>query len=135
MARGWAAAAEAIAPTNLVVVESLTDPQSRQVVEKALTATRTGARILVAGGQYDVMVAVAIAYAAGAEAPELTVFVTHTRDLPLYCAHCRDTFAVQGQPNLVVECPGCARHLEIHPHHSEVLGSYLGSASDAREPS
>ena len=28
----------------------------------------------------------------------------------------------------VVACPGCARDLEVHEHHSPVMGSFLASA-------
>ena len=67
--------------------------------------------------------------AAGAVAAELSSYVTHTRDLPLYCAHCRDTYRVTAAAGGTVACPGCARDLEVHEHHSPVLGSFLGSAS------
>lgn len=133
VARQWVNDAEAVAPTLMLVIDSMADPRDRGAVDRALGAVRVGVRILVAGGQHDVMVTLAAARAAGALPQELSAFVTHTRDLPLYCAHCRDTFRVEGQPGDVVECPGCTRPLEIHAHHSAALGSFLASATDARE--
>lgn len=133
IAKGWVAEAEAVAATLLVVVDSMSDPRDRDAVTAAFAAARTGVRIMVVGGQHDVMVALAAARSAGALAQELTAYVTDTSDLPLYCAHCRDTFRVEGAPGSIVDCPGCMRSLEIHPHHSAVLGSFLASASDARE--
>lgn len=133
VANGWVEAAEPIAPTRLVVIDSMSEAADRETVGQALAAARTGVRIMIVGGQYDVMTLIATARAAGAINQELSVFATHTRDLPLYCAHCRDTYRVAGAPGAVVDCPGCARPLEIHPHHSAVLGSYLASASDARD--
>ncbi|SKZ74344.1 Uncharacterised protein [Mycobacteroides abscessus subsp. abscessus] len=85
------------------------------------------------GGQYDVLTALALARESGAIADELSAFVTDTTDLPVYCAHCRDTFRGVGAPGGVVECPGCARRLEIHEHHSASRGSFLASAVDARD--
>lgn len=108
-AQSWVAAAEAVGPTHLVVVDSMADADDRRTIDEALATARTGVRIMIAGGQYDVMVILATARAAGALNHELTAFVTHTRDLPLYCAHCRDTHCVAGRPGAVVDCPGlCA---------------------------
>ena len=129
VARAWVAAAEAVAPTRLLVVDSLADAADRQHLVDALGETTTGSRIHIVGGQYDVLTALAIARDEGAIAAELEAFVTHTRDLPLYCAHCRDTFRVDGTPGSTVTCPGCARVLEIHTHHSAALGSFLASAA------
>ncbi|MFT4126164.1 MAG: DUF3445 domain-containing protein [Gordonia sp. (in: high G+C Gram-positive bacteria)] len=131
VARRWVGSAEAVGPTRLLVLDSLTRPGDVAALRGALDETATGARILVVGGQYDVMTALAAARAAGAIAGELTAFVTHTRDLPLYCAHCRDTFRVTGTPGEIVGCPGCARALQIHAHHSAARGSFLASAADA----
>ncbi|PKZ65220.1 hypothetical protein CYJ73_13075 [Gordonia terrae] len=129
VSRGWVGEAEAIGATRLLVLDALVDAADRSALRSALDECRTGTRILVTGGQYDVMTALAMARAAGAVAAELSSYVTHTRDLPLYCAHCRDTFRVAAAAGGTVACPGCARDLEVHEHHSPVLGSFLGSAS------
>ncbi|WP_262365847.1 DUF3445 domain-containing protein [Gordonia sp. OPL2] len=131
VSRGWVSAAEAIGPTRLVVLDTLTSPADRGALAEALAVTTTGARVHVVGGQYDVMTALSTARDHGALAAELSAFVVHTRDLPLYCAHCRDTFRVDGAPGAVVDCPGCARRVEIHAHHSASRGGFLASASDA----
>lgn len=76
------------------------------------------------------MTALAMAREAGAVPAELLSYVVHTRDLPLYCAHCRNTFRVEGRAGGVVSCPpGCARDLAIHEHHSPTMGSFLASAA------
>lgn len=129
VSRGWVGEAEAIGATRLLVLDALVDAADRSALRSALDECRTGTRILVTGGQYDVMTALAMARAAGAVAAELSSYVTHTRDLPLYCAHCRDAFRVVAAAGGTVVCPGCARDLEVHEHHSPVLGSFLGSAS------
>lgn len=130
VSRGWVTAAEAIGPTRLVVVDTMSSPADKSALAEALASTTTGVRIHVVGGQYDVMTTLSTARDHGAVAAELSAFVVHTRDLPLYCAHCRDTFRVDGMPGAVVDCPGCARRVEIHTHHSATRGSFLASASD-----
>lgn len=132
VARAWVRVAESVGPTRLLVLDSLTHDDDRALLDEALTATHTGARILVTGGQYDVLTALGAARSAGAIADELSAFVTDTADLPVYCAHCRDTFRAVGAPGGIVECPGCTRRLEIHEHHSASRGSFLASAVDAR---
>ncbi|MDS1113303.1 DUF3445 domain-containing protein [Gordonia westfalica] len=129
VSRNWVAAAEAVGETRLLVVDSLSDDQDRSSLNDALDAAITGTRILVTGGQYDVMTALAMAREAGAVPAELSSYVVHTRDLPLYCAHCRNTFRVEGRAGGVVSCPGCARDLAIHEHHSPTMGSFLASAA------
>lgn len=133
VARNWVVAAEAAGPTRMLVVDDVDKPDDRVAIDRHLNETATGARILVVGGQYEVMVLLARARAAGAIAPELSCFVTDTRELPVYCAHCRDTHRVVGEPDGIVVCPGCAARLAIHPHHSATRGSFLASAADARE--
>ncbi|MGV6991780.1 heme-dependent oxidative N-demethylase subunit alpha family protein [Gordonia amicalis] len=129
VSRNWVAAAEAVGATRLLVLDTLTDEQDRRSLNAALDAALTGTRILVTGGQYDVMTALAMAREAGAVPAELSSYVVHTRDLPLYCAHCRTTFRVEGRAGGVVSCPGCARDLEVHEHHSPTMGSFLASAA------
>lgn len=129
VSRNWVGAAEAAGPTRLLVLDSLVGSHDRSALRTALAECRIGTRILVTGGQYDVMTALAMARTAGAVAAELSSYVTHTRDLPLYCAHCRDTFRVDVVVGGVVACPGCARDLEVHEHHSPVVGGFLGSAA------
>ncbi|NDZ95252.1 DUF3445 domain-containing protein [Streptomyces sp. SID6673] len=128
VARGWVSAAEALAPTQLLVLDSLVAEEDRRTLAAALAASRNGIRIHIVGGQYDVLTGLALARAAGALPDELSAFASHTRDLPLYCAHCRDTHRVEAVPGGVVECPGCARRLEVHAHHSATRGSFLASS-------
>lgn len=131
VARLWVRAGESVAPTRLLVLDSLTDAGDRQALRQTLDTCVTGTRILVTGGQYDVMTALAITREAGAVPVELSAYVTSTRDLPLYCAHCRATFRVEAVPGGHVECPGCARTLEVHNHHSPTMGAFLASATGA----
>jgi len=130
VAQIWMTAAASVAPTRLLVVDSLADDNDRSAVEQAIAKACNGVRIMVVGGQHDVLLTLAAARAAGALAEELSAFVIHTRDLPMYCAYCRDTHRVVGQPGEIVECPGCRREVEIHQHCSATRGSFL--ASDAR---
>ena len=136
VAAEWAAEAERIAPTRLLSIAGI--DRDRPRVDVALHAARTGVRILVAGEQYDVLLTLALAREYGAAAAELQCFVVdaapgHPTALPVYCAHCRWTPRVLGDPGGEVTCPGCARHLEIHPHHSALRGSFLASDARARE--
>ena len=133
VAGGWVRAAEALAPTALAVLDAMSDPADRTTLADVLDRARTGVRVLVVGGQYDVLQTLAFAREIGLLPHELTSFVTHTRDLPLYCAHCRDTHRVEGEPGGEVTCPGCARRLEIHAHLSAARGSFLASDARARE--
>ncbi|MBD0862783.1 DUF3445 domain-containing protein [Gordonia sp. zg691] len=129
VSRAWVSAAEMIGPTRTVVLDSLTEDADRATLRSALDEAVTGTRILITGGQYDVMTGLALARAGGAAPAELSAYVTDLGDLPLYCAHCRDVFRVEGVAGGTVACPGCARDLEIHQHHSATLGGFLGSAA------
>jgi len=140
VAAEWAAEAERIAPTRLLSVDGI--DRDRPKVDVALHAARTGVRVLVAGEQYDVLLTLALAREYGAAPTELQCFVVdavpghttgHTTGLPVYCAHCRWTYRMVGAPCGETTCPGCDRHLEIHPHHSALRGSFLASDARARE--
>lgn len=132
VAQNWMTAAACVAPTRLLAVGSLADDNNRRAVEQAIAKACTGVRIMVVGGQHDVLLTLAAARTAGALPEELSAFVIHTRDLPMYCAHCRDTHRVVGQPGEIVECPGCRRQVEIHRHCSATRGSFLASDAQAR---
>lgn len=133
VARAWTEQAEGVAPTTLVVLDSMASPADRDVLEEALGQACVGVRILVAGGRYDLLQALAFARGHGALPHELTSQMTQTRDLPVYCAHCRSTHRVTADPGGEVSCPGCLRLLEVHEHHSATLGSYLASDAQARD--
>lgn len=128
----WVREAESMASTTVLVLDDLSGESEHQLRVQLMQA-RTGVRIMVAGGQYDVLRALAIARSGGAGAAELRSFVTHCDDLPMYCAHCRDTYRVEASPGGTVNCPGCARELEIHHHLSARRGSFLASDAHARE--
>lgn len=132
-ARAWVRTAESIGPTRLLVLDSLTHDDDRTTLVDALAATHTGARILVTGGQYDVLTALALARKSGAIADELSAFVTDTTDLPVYCAHCRDVPWGRGAGRRCRMSRLPARRLEIHEHHSASRGGFLASAVDARD--
>lgn len=129
----WVRVAERIAPTRLLSLDSLATAADRSGLVAALGETRVGARVMVAGGRYDVLQALAVAREQGAVPAELVGEITHSRDLPVYCAHCRDTHRVGGVPGGKVGCPGCLRVLEVHTHASSALGSYLASAAGGEE--
>lgn len=125
----WASAARAIGPTTSLRAERFDAGEW----SAALTACHTGVRVMVVGGQHDVLLALAAARQHGLLPCELRSWVIATDDLALYCAHCRATSRVQAAPGDLVRCPGCHRELEIHTHASAVLGSFLGSDAHARE--
>lgn len=129
----WVQAAEAVAPTRLVCLDSMSDEQDCARLQHALSEVRTGVRIMIVGGQFDVLTALTAAREAGAISTELTGFVVHTDDAPIFCAQCRGTFRVAAGPGDEIDCPGCARTLEIHGHFASALGSYLASDARARE--
>lgn len=139
VAADWVRAAEGRAPTRLVVADDL--DAGRSDLEAALTAARTGVRIMLVGGQCDVLLGLALARAYGAGEAELRSFAVdgaaaaagEATDLPVYCAHCRDTHRVHAPYGGEATCPGCARHLEIHHHLSASRGSFLASDARARD--
>nr|WP_272917593.1 dimethylamine monooxygenase subunit DmmA family protein [Nocardioides flavescens] len=91
---------------------------------------RTGVRVLVVGGQYDVMQALALLRARGAHESELRAFVTDRRELPVFCGHCQSVTRAVVEPGGEADCRGCGRVLEVHEHAAATLGAFL--ASDAR---
>lgn len=130
VAATWVRAAEAIGQTHLLVLDSLTRDDDGAALRVALGQVTTGVRIHVVGGQYDVLTALSVARECGAVDTELSAFVVHTRDLPVYCAQCRRIFRGEGNPGGTTSCPGCARTLEVHPHHSAALGGFLASSAE-----
>lgn len=134
VADAWVRAGEARVPTRLVVGDDL--ESARPDLETALAAARTGVRLMVVGGQHDVLQTLALARHHGAGPAELRSFVVDPAgptDLPVYCAHCRATARMHGEPGGLTTCPSCARTLEVHPHHSAVRGSFLASDAHACE--
>ncbi|MDV6271235.1 dimethylamine monooxygenase subunit DmmA family protein [Rhodococcus globerulus] len=129
----WISQAGETAPTQLLTLDSMESSTDRAALVRALDCAYTGVRILVTGGQYDVIVALTAARDHGAIACELTGFAVHTRDAPVYCAHCRNTFRAQAEPGELIMCAHCARTLEIHEHFTSALGSFLASDAHARE--
>ncbi|MXP21766.1 DUF3445 domain-containing protein [Gordonia sp. HNM0687] len=134
VAAQWVSAAEAIGRTHLLVLDTLTREEDLAALRTALSAVSTGVRIHIVGGQYDVLTALAITRECGAVDTELSAFVVHTRDLPVYCAQCRNLFRGEGIPGGTLDCPGCARTLEVHPHHSAALGGFLASSAEPGAP-
>lgn len=131
-ASGWLKAAQEIGPATLVVLGTMTSAGDRAALGRALRLARTGVRICVTGGQYDVLQVLAAALAAGAIPAELRSFVTSRSDLPMYCVHCRATSRVEAAPGELAGCPACGRTLEVHPHCAAVRGSFLASDATAR---
>jgi len=132
IASRWVRAAEEAGPTTLVVLDTMTSAEERALLDRAFGRARTGVRIYVTGGQYDVLQVLAAALAAGAIPAELHPFVTSRRDLPMYCVHCRTTSRVEASPGQLAGCPACGRTLEVHPHLAAARGSFLASDATAR---
>ncbi|WP_168929378.1 dimethylamine monooxygenase subunit DmmA family protein [Nocardioides sp. GY 10113] len=133
VAREWTTLAEGVAPTTLAVLDDIDAPSDLATLADVAGSARVGVRILVVGGRYDAHRAVALLREHGALPVEIQVSVTHADDLPVYCAHCRDIRRVVGEPGGLVECPGCARLLEVHDLLATAMGCYLASDSRARE--
>ncbi|MCP2252713.1 hypothetical protein LY13_001456 [Prauserella aidingensis] len=131
VARAWVEEAEAAAPTVLAVLDSMSADTDRATFGEVLAAARTGCRLLLVGGQYDVLTASTAAHDAGALPGEIAAFVVDTGDAPIHCAHCRAPHRVAGGPGDEVTCPGCGRLLEIHPHLAWSLGCFLASDAHA----
>lgn len=127
----WTAAAERIGPTTLGVLDAIDQPADRATFDELLARARTGVRVMVTGGQYDVLQALALLRGAGAQESELRSFVTDRRDLPVFCVHCQTTFRAAAEPGGRARCPRCARSLEVHDHPAAHLGSYLASDAEA----
>ncbi|SEN89285.1 hypothetical protein E3O25_13745 [Cryobacterium sp. TMT1-3] len=118
--------AQLLAPSTLLAFAAL-GPAEADTLSAVYRSARVGLRVLIIGGQFDVFQALAAARGAGLLPPELRCILTHTRDLPMFCAHCRATSRVAAAPGSLVTCPGCARTLEIHEHTSSRRGSFLAS--------
>ncbi|MEQ6899636.1 dimethylamine monooxygenase subunit DmmA family protein [Nocardioides sp. YIM 152588] len=133
VARERTALAEGVAPTTLAVLDDIDADADLATLEEVAGAARVGVRIIVVGGRYDAHRAVALLREHGALPVEIEVCATHADDLPVYCAHCRAIRRVVGEPGGLVECPGCARVLEVHDLLATAMGCYLASDSQARE--
>ena len=121
------ALARSHAPTTLLNLPAY-DAAGAETLKATLRLSRVGLRVMVIGGQYDVLQALAECRASGVLPPELRAIVTHTRDLPVFCAHCRTTSRICAVTGGEATCPGCSRRVEIHSHTSEIRGSFLASA-------
>ncbi|NLS10722.1 hypothetical protein HGQ17_12110 [Nesterenkonia sp. MY13] len=96
-----------------------------QLADK-LAEARCGVRLMIAGGQYDVLQAMATARALGLETGEITRYATAYEDLPLFCPHCQTTSRAYAEVFDWTDCTGCHRVLTIKPHYSSQRGSFLG---------
>ena len=126
----WAAATQT-APTRILRLTTLAEKNDAASYLRVLSECRTGIRIMVSGGQYDVLTAMAMARRCGALPAELTGHAIDTIDLPVYCVHCRTTFRAETIPGECTPCPTCRRTLEVHCHYASAHGSYLASDSTA----
>jgi hypothetical protein len=132
VARAWTSAAELIGPTTLAILSTV-DQNGRSELAALLSRCRTGVRIMIVGGQHDVLAALAVAREHGASPSELRSFTIHTKDLSFYCAHCRSTYRGAARPADHVVCPGCQRTLEVHCALNSARGSFLAAAVHARD--
>lgn len=127
VARSWAAEAESLAPTTLGVLGAIDDPGDLATFEGLLGSARTGVRVLVTGGQFDVLRALALLRQRGALESELASHVTDLAEIPVFCAHCQTIFRAVAAPGGVATCTGCARPLVVHEHMAAQLGGFLAS--------
>jgi len=127
----WVAHAEALAPTTLGTLDAIDAAEDRVTFEALLGRARTGVRVMVVGGQYDVLQTLSLLRRRGALEAELRAFVTDDREIPVYCAHCQTTFRAATAPGGEATCPACERRLEVHEHLAVLLGSFLASDAEA----
>ncbi|MEV5837570.1 dimethylamine monooxygenase subunit DmmA family protein [Nocardia sp. NPDC052112] len=132
VAREWTAEAEALGPTTLALLDAIDHPPDRDAFQTLLGLARTGVRVMVVGGQYDVLQTLSLLRRSGASEAELRSFVTDHSEIPVFCAHCRTTFRALTAPGGAATCPGCRRELEVHKHMAALLGSFLASDANAR---
>ncbi|MGW5105940.1 dimethylamine monooxygenase subunit DmmA family protein [Nocardia sp. NPDC004123] len=132
LAREWTAEAEALGPTTLAVLDAIDHPADREAFQTVLGRARTGVRVMVVGGQYDVLQSLSMLRRSGALEAELRCFVTDYSEIPVFCAHCQTIFRAVAAPGGAATCPGCGRDLEVHEHLAALLGSFLASDAKAR---
>ena len=121
-------ATEAIAAGRSVTVH-VQDQLDLSRIEQSVAGSHTGARIAVAGPEYDVMQALAAIRACGALPCEVRSSVTSTGTISLFCPHCAHTHRVETRPGSAHECPSCRLLLDIRVHRNSHHGSYLGSVA------
>ncbi|WP_206051822.1 dimethylamine monooxygenase subunit DmmA family protein [Nocardioides ferulae] len=131
VARAWTDQAEGVGPTTLVVLETIDDKADRASFETVLARTCTGVRVMVVGGQYDVLQVLSLLRRAGALENEVRSFVTDRTEIPVFCAHCQTTFRASTGPGGLTPCPSCRRTLEVHEHLAALRGSFLASDAEA----
>jgi len=131
IARTWLSEAAAFGPVQWLTFPDFNADTARHL-SRTLSSALTGLRVTVVGTRFDVLQTFALLRGKGALEGEVRGQVSDNGDLPLYCAHCRATSRVMASPGDLVECPACARTLEVHPHVSAARGSYLGSDAYAR---
>lgn len=131
VARAWTDRAEGVGPATLVVLETIDDEADRATFDAVLARACTGVRVMVVGGQYDVLQILSLLRRTGALGSELRSFVTDRSDIPVFCAHCQTTFRATARPGDEAPCPRCRLTLEIHEHLAVLRGSFLASDANA----
>ena len=131
VARAWTDQAEGVGPTTLVVLDAIDDDADRAAFDTVLARTCTGVRVMVVGGEYDVLQVLSLLRRAGALESELRSFVTDRSEIPVFCAHCQTTFRATTRPGGEAPCPSCRRTLEVHEHLAALRGSFLASDANA----
>ncbi|MFT4288570.1 dimethylamine monooxygenase subunit DmmA family protein [Nocardioides sp.] len=132
VARAWVEEAEGIGPTTLGVVDRIDCPEDLATVESLVDRARTGVRVMIVGGQFDILQALAVLRRRGALDSEVRRFVTDFTEIPVFCAHCQTIFRAVTMPGGASTCTTCARPLEVHEHLASQLGAFLASYSGER---
>ncbi|GAF43214.1 dimethylamine monooxygenase subunit DmmA family protein [Rhodococcus wratislaviensis] len=103
-------------------------PDGAGVADLIDTST-VGVRIMVAGAEYEVMQAVAVAREAGILPCELFIHISHVDVINVFCPHCDTATRATARPDHTIECSGCARDLLVRPHTSSHRAMYLASVA------
>ncbi|ABG92304.1 MULTISPECIES: dimethylamine monooxygenase subunit DmmA family protein [Rhodococcus] len=103
-------------------------PDGAGIADLIDTST-VGVRIMIAGAEYGVMQAVAVARAAGILPCELFIHISHVDVISVFCPHCDTATRALAGPDHTIECSGCARDLVVRPHTSSHRAMYLASVA------
>jgi hypothetical protein len=104
------------------------------LLRRQIGTARVGLRLMVAGGEIEVLDVLRIARAAGAIEAEWRAHVTAVPARRVQCIHCHQHTIGAVAIGDTICCGGCARSLVVYHHVSRAHGAYMGYMVDAEEP-
>lgn len=100
-------------------------------LRSALSQSRVGIRVLIAGSAGDCLALRAVALGAGLADDEIAVAPCGAGPIEVACAHCGAATATSAGVGSVISCAGCAGRLVVYYHVSRRSGRFLGYLVDA----